>query len=178
MTRDNSAWPQGQPYPGLDVSFIEPVSLLSSAETSVGATNTAWLSRFRVAAPLTIDTISIYIGSNNSGNVDAGIYEASGSDLTLSASAGTTAAGTVSTVQDLTLSRSVPLSPGTDYWLAVGNSASALHLSFSPASGGMPASAASLLNRWLKKSSSFPLPATIASPSAADFAVWAVARSV
>lgn len=167
-------YPFGQVKPGLDLAYVEPVTPLIISETNLSA-NTAYFTRFQVDAPLTVNTITIYVGSNNTGNVDAGIYETTGSNLKRITSAGATALGSTSDIQSLTLGRSVALAPGATYYVAVAVvSASATigaAILVDDAIGG-------LQSRWLQKSSSMALPATITSPAASATAVWTMVRNV
>jgi hypothetical protein len=151
-TQPLGVWPQA----------VTPAGAGTSA--AVVTQNAAELERVSLAAPVYIDTIRVVNGATVDGSIDVGVYRFNGTDYVRLASSGSTAQSGTSAAQALTLTAGVWVQDG-DYLAFASNSATntvrqALHIS--SALVGAP------LNLSLVKASSFPLPATISTPSAAS----------
>ncbi|MCC7413847.1 MAG: hypothetical protein IT495_19690 [Gammaproteobacteria bacterium] len=136
--------------------------------------NQAYCVWFRVDAAVTVTTMK-YVTGSPSGNVDLGIYEfnADASLLTRLGSTGSTAAAGSGVVQSIALTAAVRISPGVDYCLAFAADNGTITLSRivpNPVIVTGPTIPAAL-----SKASSFPLPTSIATPSASNYAPFLVA---
>jgi hypothetical protein len=120
----------------------------------------AELSRVSLFSPVTIDSIKILVGTQ-SGNVDVGVYRFDGTNYVRLASSGSTAVGATGQ-QILTLTSAVTVQDGDYLAVAVNNGTATLRLMTHIGSSfvGTP------INLSLAKATSFPLPASISSPSA------------
>lgn len=168
---------------GLIQSYVRPVGGFQSdtyvdvptgalaatvVASTLGGANVAHLQRFRVARSITISKLGVYIGATSAGNVDAGIYTSDGTTWTRIAANGGTPAGTASTMQELSLTATVTLVPGIDYWAAFVGSDGTLTVGRVNASLGNWSGHG---NRVISKASSYPLPSTITSPAKAAHVV-------
>lgn len=150
---------------GADVlSVIEPVDGRLFTGSSAPAANTAYLSLFRLVEGRTITTVAIQHASP-SGNGDVGVYRFDGTNYVRIGSSGSTALTGSNALQVLTLTAAVDLEPDTDYWLAFAadNGVTTLYRTL-----GLTGSFGRG-NKALSKGTSFPLPATISSPSATGY---------
>lgn len=123
--------------------------------------NQAELARVSLTEPVTIDRIRIANGSTVNGNIDVGVYRFNGTNYDRIGSSGSTAQTGASATQEIPLTAPVEVRDG-DYLAFVSDSATAMvrqlvHVSLFLV--GAP------MNISLSKASSFPLPATISSPS-------------
>jgi hypothetical protein len=154
---------------GQQMPYVESIPGIVGANTPAALTaNAAYFFRVRVAAPLTVTKISFMVGTA-SGNVDAGIYASTDGGVTLTrlVSAGSTAAAGSSAIQSLTIATTT-LVPGVDYWLAfaVDNATATI---------GKTTVQNAISNRFARgnaKTSSFPLPSSVASLTANGNALW------
>ncbi|MCC6314207.1 MAG: DUF4082 domain-containing protein [Thermomicrobiales bacterium] len=143
---------------------FEPISWLGIPTGTTALTaNQAYLVRFRVAKPITVANIRVFVGSATSGNLDAGLYTLNGTTWTRIASAGSTAAGTASTMQTLALTAAVTLVPGVDYWVAFAADNATVTILVTAISLSGAGTMYSIDNMSLTKTASFPLPATLTS---------------
>jgi hypothetical protein len=158
-----------RPSPGgAQPAFVESYNPCATAGAAGTLTaNQALLVLVRVARPMTVSTITVYVGTA-SGNIDAGLYESDGTTWTRLASAGSTAASGTNALQTLTLGSPVTLIPGKDYWLAFAADNGTVTVTRISGTSGPNGRG----NRAIFKASSFPLPATITALSAASSVPW------
>lgn len=137
--------------------FVEtiPGSVVTGASTL--AANTAYGVKVRVAAPVPVASVSIFV-TTASGNVDAGIYESDGTTLTRKASSGSVAAAGAGAEQVLAMTAGTVMIPGRDYYVfvSVDNGTVSIHRVL------VNATISGIRKRVVSIGSSFPLPATIA----------------
>lgn len=131
--------------------------------------NTATLTKVRTAKPITVSSVTIFIGAA-AGNVDVGIYSLTGSTWNRLASSGSTAAAGTNAVQTINLTAPIALSPHVDYWIAVvADTTTTLTIGrLAP-----PAALGGFGNGNVSKASSFPLPSQITTPAATSYTPWA-----
>lgn len=159
------------PPGGEQLSFVESLDPRGAVGAAAWSTaNLASLVLVRVGRPLTISTIKIYIGTA-SGNVDVGVYSWDGTTATRLASAGSTVAAGASAIQTLTLSASVALVPGKDYFLGFAADNTTVTVGRLSVVGVIGYQGF----RWWGKTASFPLPASFTGLSQASNATGLVA---
>lgn len=133
--------------------------------------NTVSLMLVRVARPVTVTKIRVWIGTAN-GNIDVGVYtSADGSTFTRRASAGSTASAGTNAIQELTLTAAFTFVPGTDHWLAWGtDSATVTTARQNPVVNGINGDG----NRSISKASAWSsgLPLSLSSMSAGGAMIW------
>ena len=157
------------PIPVDDTVVIQSYDLKTGAGGDGGVTaNVAYLVRFRVLKAETLSSIS-YWWVSTSGNVDVGIYSDDGATYTrLSSNGGTPTPSGGSQIHAVTFSAAQCV-PGINYAMAFAlDSASvSIRRSASLLSNGL-----GIGRQLMAKASSYPLPATIASASAAGTCPW------
>lgn len=148
---------------GDQMPYVSTLGLEAGQTAATLTANQAYLVRVRVAKPLTISTLTFFVGTA-SGNVDAGIYQSDGTTLTRLAAAGSTAAAGASATQTLTLSAPVTLQPGIDYYIAfAADNATVTIARNSVVNSAIPFRG----KRALQYATSFPLPASLVLASGA-----------
>lgn len=152
--------------------FIETYDQRGTSWTNaaVGA-NVVYLVRFRVAAPVTVSTVTIYVNAAL-GNIDIGFYSSSdgGTNYSLLTRTGSTVCAGVNALQAIALLAPITVVPGLDYWWAFGSDSTP-----TIARGGAINNVAALVNFQLaNKGSAWSsgLPATIASPTGTTLLPW------
>lgn len=168
MVRVFSGAPANE-YPWVETCDGQSPTL--TAHTAVA--NTAYLGLVRVTAPLLVSTIKTYIWTTVAGNIQAGIYEldAAGTTWSLIASSAAAAVAGSGTNQTFTLTTPVTLIPGRSYYLALASDAAVVLARINSTTGF--ASNGTPINRQVSKTTSYPLPSSITSPSA-QAVMWAV----
>lgn len=148
--------------------YVSTVDGAGVGSLAVTVANQANLALVRVAKPKSVTALTVLIGTS-SGNLDVGIYSWDGTTATRLGSSGSTAVGTASTTQTVALTATVVLSPGTNYFFALAcDNATATFGRLGSGDGDLGAYG----SRSLLKTSSFPLPATITTPSGNFFTPW------
>lgn len=151
------------PPASVQMNFVETVDARLIGGVSAGSANAAYLARVRVSKTIDVSTIRVYVGTQ-SGNLDVGIYvDNGGTTYDRIASSGSTACGTGSAVQALSLTAAVTLSPGMDYWFACARDNTTATLL---RAGPGIAAVAALHNTVIAFATSFPLPTTLTKASA------------
>lgn len=158
ITALQAATPAGPPF------LVPPAGVVG---TTTLVANTAYFGRFFTAAAFTVVSVELNL-SVSSGNIDVGIYsEVAGLPSARQWSRGSIASPGTG-LQSILISAGTPttltLSPGT-YWLG-----------FSADNTGVAVSYAGSLPKGLgyTKAATFPLPATIVTPTASALAPYAV----
>ena len=99
------------------VSSHGPITRTASIAAGTQTANSASLILVRVGRPITITSLTIYIGTASC-IVDVGIFTRSGTTYTLVASSGSTAAAGTNATQTIALTAAYTLQPGIDYYFA------------------------------------------------------------
>lgn len=114
--------PRIHPFSAECTDGLQAGTITILASTAFPTANASILWPVYIRRTLVITKFTILIGATNTGNVDAGLYDANINALIVSA--GSTAAGTANTEQVLDITdKTVP--PGK-YWMAVGASGTGL----------------------------------------------------
>lgn len=151
-----------------DNSESMPSAIVSGTAAALTA-NQAYVAKVRFSKPLRLTGVKYGVASA-SGNVDVGLYtlNANGTDLDRQASSGSTAVAGTNAIQTVNFTSAVNVIPGRDYWLAI-----AIDNAVATVSRGAINSIITLDEiRYGVKATSFPLPSSIAAPTAASTAVW------
>lgn len=90
-----------------------------NSSTGTLTANAVYLVRFRVFAPTTFPSFSLYVASA-SGNIDGGIYTRSGTTYTRQNATGSTLASGSNAVQTIAFTTPLLAVPGVDYFAALG----------------------------------------------------------
>lgn len=172
FTKPFVAPPTGETIASNGPSLAE-FNYLHQTDAQFAGTTTAWTTANQavyqaiiVQSTVTVTHLGVIVGATSSGNIDVGIYTEGGVKLV---SSGSTAVGTISTLQSFDVTDTT-LEPGL-YWLAcaVDNGTATLRGSVVPITN---ASAATARTRgYMVQTSAFALPATaaFAAPSAAVY---------
>jgi hypothetical protein len=123
--RVNGSTKQLDSPPGVAPDQLEFMSTLGNhpaaahygnSSTTFSTANNAVLVKFRPFRDLTLTEVRFLVAATSTGNYDIGVYSSGG---TLLWSKGSTAWPTVSTAAGVTVSPSLALTAGTDYWFAL-----------------------------------------------------------
>lgn len=132
--------------------------------------NQAELARVSLLSPVLIDTIRLANGATVNGNVDVGVYRFDGTNYVRIASSGSVAQAGTSAVQALTLTAPVTVRDG-DYLAFAADSATGTYRIMTHVGSALVGTP---MNLSLAKATSFPLPTSIATPSAGSRTVLMV----
>jgi hypothetical protein len=155
-----------------ELSFHESLHFaMTAANLTIGTANTAALNLFRLARPVTVNKVRIYVGTTDAaGFVDVGYYQSDGTTLTPLWRSGSTAIGATNAVQEFSPT-SFELPAGVDLYEALVTSSTTA--TFRGGSSGGP-SLGLYGKRLVAVASALPLPAsiTLASTTASNRLFW------
>ena len=145
-----------------------PPAVVSGTAAALTA-NQAYVAKVRFPRALRVTGLKYGVASA-SGNVGVGLYDSTDSGTTLNrlASSGSTAVAGTNAVQSVSFTAAVNVTPNKDYWLAI-----AMDNAVATVSRGAINSIITFDEvKYAVKATSFPLPSSISSPTAASTAVW------